>query len=102
MLSDSMPLSIAANVLAHATIESVLRSTSYHARGWQILDRWAFNSPERLRILEAEGEVLLLGRLLEQQGIEHQVVSSAVGLELQSSGLAEHEILALHDINTNL
>lgn len=102
MLSDSTPLSIAANVLARATIESVLRSTSYHARGWQILDRWAFNSPERLRSLEAEGEILLLGRLLEQQGIEHQVVSSTVGLELHSSGLAEHEVLALHDINTEL
>lgn len=102
MLSDSAPLSIAANVLARATIESVLRSPSYHARGWQILDRWAFNCPSRLRRLEAEGEILLLGRLLEQQSIEHQVVSSTVGLELRSSGLAEHEVLALHDINTDL
>lgn len=102
MLSDSTPLSIAVNVLARTTIESVLRSTSYHARGWQILDRWAFNCPERLRSLEAEGEILLLGRLLEQQRIEHQVVSSTVGLALHSSGLAEHEVLAWHDINTEL
>jgi len=34
--------------------------------GWQILDCWAFNFPERLRALEAQGELLLLGRLLEQ------------------------------------
>ncbi|SDA32820.1 hypothetical protein SAMN03159355_04535 [Pseudomonas sp. NFPP10] len=102
MLSDSTPLSIAANVLARTTIESVLRSPSYHARGWQILDRWAFNCPERLRRLEADGEIVLLGRLLEQQGIEHQVVSSTAGLELRSSGLAEHEVLALYEINTEL
>lgn len=102
MLSDSTPLSIAANVLARTTIESVLRSPSYHARGWQILDRWAFNCPERLRRLEADGEILLLGRLLEQQGIEHQVVSSTGGLELRRSGLAEHEVLALYEINTEL
>ena len=102
MLSDRTPLSIAANVLARATIESVLRSPSYHARGWQILDRWAFNCPERLRRLEADGEVIMLGRLLEQQGIEHQVLSSTAGLEQRSRGLAEHEILALHEISTEL
>jgi hypothetical protein len=102
MLSDSTPLSIAANVLASATIESVRRSSSYHARGWQILDRWAFNSPMRLRRLEADGEILLLGRLLEQQCIEHQAMSSTTGLALHSSGLAEHEILALNEINTEL
>lgn len=102
MFSDSPSLSIAANVLMRATIESVLRSPSYHARGWQILDRWAFNCPARLRSLEAEGEILLLGRLLEQQDIEHQVVSSTVGLELFSRGLVEHEVLALHDVNMQL
>lgn len=102
MLSESTPLSIAANVLESETIESVLRSPSYHARGWKILDRWAFNCPERLRRLEANGEILLLGRLLEQQCIEHQVMSSAAGLELRSSGVAEHEILVLHEISTEL
>lgn len=98
MLSNSVLLSIAGSVLASTTIESVLRSPSYHARGWQILDRWAFNSPERLRMLEADGEVVLLGRLLEQQGIEHQVLSSAVAMEQRSCGLADHEILALCEI----
>lgn len=102
MPSESTPLSIAANVLARTTIESVLRSPSYHARGWKILDRWALNCPERLRRLEAEGEMLLLGRLLEQQGIEHQAMSSTAGLQLRSHGHAEHEILALHEIATEL
>lgn len=102
MLSDSTPLSIAANVLARTTIESVLRSPSYHARGWKILDRWALNYPGRLRRLEADGEIILLGRLLEQQGIEHQVMSSTVGLQLRSRGHAEHEILSLFEIDTEL
>lgn len=102
MLSDSRPLSIAANVLTRATIESVFCSPSYHARGWQLLDRWAFNCPERLRRLEADGEILLMGRLMEQQGIEHQMMSSTAGLELRSSGLAEHEVIALYDIKTEL
>ena len=102
MPSESTPLSIAANVLASTTIQSVLRSSSYHACGWKILDRWAFNFPERLLRLEADGEILLLGRLLEQQGIEHQVMSSTNGLALRSSGLAEHEVLALHEISTEL
>lgn len=102
MLSDHAPLTIAASVLASSSIQSVLRSPSYHARGWQILDRWAFSCPEQLRRLEADGEVIMLGRLLEQQGIEHQVLSSTAGLEQRSRGLAEHEILALHEISTEL
>ncbi|UNM20292.1 hypothetical protein K0P33_02130 [Pseudomonas sp. ArH3a] len=102
MLSNSLPLSIAANVLARATLESVLRSPSYNARGWKILDRWAFDCPEQLCKLEAGGEIILLGRLLEQQEVEHQVLSSIAGLELRSHGLAEYEVLALHEIRTEL
>lgn len=67
MLINHTPLRIASGVLAATTIDSVRRSTSYHACSWQILDRWAFNSPEQLRALEVQGELLLLGRLLEQQ-----------------------------------
>ncbi|MNI16356.1 hypothetical protein D3C73_696860 [compost metagenome] len=99
---DGTPLSIAANVLASATIESIRRSPSYHVRGWQILDRWAFSCPEQLLRLEADGEIILLGRLLEQQEIEHQVLSSMAGLEQSSHGLAEYEVLALHEIRTKL
>lgn len=102
MLSDRAPLTIAANVLASSSIQSVLCSSSYHARGWQILDRWALSCPEQLRRLETDGEVILLGRLLEQQEIEHRVLSSTAGLKQRSCGLAEHEVLALHEINMEL
>ncbi|WP_186080559.1 hypothetical protein [Burkholderia gladioli] len=96
------PLSISAAVLTPATLASVCRSPSFHRRGWQILDRWAFESPMQLRALEAEGEVILLGRLLEQQQIEHQALRSAAALELRRRGVAEHEILGLHEIRTTL
>lgn len=48
------PLSIAAAVLTPSTLTSVCRSPSFHRRGWQILDRWAFESPAQLRAIEAE------------------------------------------------
>ena len=102
MLIEHMPLRIASGVLAATTIESVRRSTSYHARCWQILDRWAFNSPEQLRALEAQGELLLLGRLLEQQLVVDEALISSLGLAQRGEGLAEHEVLALWGISTEL
>ena len=102
MISNPAPLSIAAGVLASSTLECVRRSPSYHCRGWQILDRWAFDSPGQLQRLEAEGEVILLGRLLEQQELEHQALSSAAALEQRHQGLVEHEILALNKVATGL
>lgn len=102
MLIDHMPLKIASGVLADTTIESVRRFTSYHACGWQILDRWAFNSPEQLRALEAQGELLLLGQLLEQQIVEHEALISPLGLAQRRQGLTEHEVLALWGISTEL
>lgn len=102
MLVNDSPLSIASDVLADSTIESVLRSSSYHARGWRILDRWAFNSPDRLLALEAQGEIVLLIRLLEQQNIEHDALISAAGSALRANGLSEHEVLLDWDIATEL
>ena len=102
MLIDHMSLGVASGVLAATTIESVRRSTSYHACGWQILDRWAFNSPEQLCALEAQGELLLLGRLLEQQIVEHEALISPLGLAQRGDGLTEHEVLALWGISTEL
>lgn len=102
MFNNPAPLSIAAGVLTGTTLECVRHSPSFHLRGWQILDRWAISNPEQLQRLEAEGEVILLGRLLEQQEIEHQVLSSAEALEQRRQGLASHEILALNEVATEL
>ncbi|AYC30973.1 hypothetical protein D3880_00595 [Pseudomonas cavernae] len=102
MLSNNSPLSIATTVLAGGTIEAVRRSPSFHARAWQILDRWAFNSPMELRQIEAEGEIILLERLLIQQELEHQILCSEGGLIHQRHGLTEHETLALHGVSGSL
>ncbi|MCC8514228.1 hypothetical protein [Xanthomonas euvesicatoria] len=100
LTGQTQPLSIAAKILKPTTIQAVRRSPSYHLQGWKILDRWAFNSPEKLRSLEAQGEVILLGRLLEQQTIEHQVLSRSI--DQKQNGLTEHDILASDEINTEL
>lgn len=101
MLSNT-PLSIAANTLASSTIEAVRRSPSFHARAWHILDRWAFNSPKQLLQMEVEGEVILLERVLRQQEIEQQALTSSDGIVQRGHGLTEHEILALHGISMGL
>ncbi len=54
MLNNPAPLSIAAGVLADTTLECVRHSPSFHLRGWQILDRWAFESPGQLQRFEGE------------------------------------------------
>lgn len=102
MLTDQYPLEIASGVLSDTTIDAVLQSTSYHVRGWQILDRWAFNSSDQLRALEADGELILLGRLLEQQRLEQEALTSTHGLAQRAQGLAEHEVLALCGIAIHL
>ncbi|MBX6509205.1 hypothetical protein K4M05_12675, partial [Pseudomonas syringae pv. tomato] len=58
-------------------------------------------NPAQLRSLEAEGEVALLGRLFEQQ-LEHSMLTSESALEQRRSGMAEHEILVLNEIPTQL
>ncbi|WP_198399572.1 hypothetical protein [Burkholderia gladioli] len=46
--------------------------------------------------------MILLGLVLKQQQLEHQALRSAAALELRRRGVAEHEILALHEIRTTL
>jgi len=102
LTGQQQPLSIAATVLKPTTMQAVRRSPSFHLQGWKILDRWAFNSPEKLRAMEAQGEVILLGRLLEQQIAEQEILTSDAGLSQRRNGLVEHEILAANEINTEL
>lgn len=100
MLTGEMkPLDVAKRVLSPETISSV-RSEPFHLRAWKILDRWALNSPAKLKALETEGEVVLLGRLLDQQVIEHTILLEAS--EQLQQGLTEHEILTLNGVQTEL
>jgi hypothetical protein len=93
------PLDVAKRVLLPETISSV-RSKPYHLCGWKILDRWAMNSPAKLKALENEGEVALLGRLLDQQVIEHTILLEAA--EQLQEGVTEYEILTQSGVQTEL
>jgi hypothetical protein len=66
LTGQPQPLEVASKTLKAETLKAVRSSPSYNLKGWKILDRWAFNTPDRLVALEAEGEVILLGRLLER------------------------------------
>lgn len=90
------PLEMAARVIQPETIAAIRRLSDYSLRGWRILDRWAINSPDALRVLEAEGEVVLLGRLLEQQRIEQRAI------DRQPVGMPELEALSISKVQTEL
>ena len=97
LTTPSQPLEFARKVLSEETLKSVTRSRSYNYRGWKILDRWAYNSPAELKKLEQAGEIILLSRLLEQQDLEHRIL-----LDQLDSGMAEHEILEMNQVETEL
>lgn len=99
LTGQPQPLEIASETLKAETLQAVRSSPSYNLKGWNILDRWAFNTPDRLVALEAEGEVLL-GRLLEQQTLEQNVLNQAV--ELLQTGSTAYEILAQSEISLEL
>lgn len=96
---NPQPLAIASTVLAPETVFA-LRRHPYHLVGWRIADRWAFNQPERLRALEAEGEIFVLIRLLEQQQLEHDALLDSV--EEQRAGMSPTEILLQRGIELRL
>ena len=93
---NPQPLAIAASVLKPESIAAVRRLSDFSLRGWRILDRWALNSADALHALEAEGEVVLLGRLLEQQRIEQRAI------DRQPVGMPELEALALAKVQSEL
>lgn len=103
MLTEkTLPLSIAARILKKSTIEGVRRSRSYPHQGWKIFYRWAFFQPTELLTLKTEREVILLGRLLEQQSVEHKTLSSAMAWGQIQQSLTEDEILTSNKIQINL
>ena len=99
LVEPLQPLQIAARVVAPSTLSAVRRSP-FALVGWKILDRWAMNTPDKLRALEAQGEVVLLGRLLDQQNLE--LDSLLENLSLHAAGVSESEILQFCEIQTEL
>lgn len=96
LTEQTKPLEFAQRILKPETIKAVARQP-YTAQGWKILDRWAYNTPTKLMELEAQGEIILLSRLLEQQNREQQALTDSL-----ETPMAEHEVLQLHQIETEL
>lgn len=92
---QTKPLAQASKFLQMSTLRAVSK-VPYNRFGWAILDRWATNSPRQLVELEAQGEVVLLGRLLEQQNREQEALTDA------SPEMAPHETLAMREIESEL
>ncbi|TCG03110.1 hypothetical protein BZM27_50930 [Paraburkholderia steynii] len=93
------PLAIASKVRAPDTLAAIRRHP-YHIVAWHIADRWAFDQPERLANLDAQGEILVLIRLLEQQQLEHEALLDSV--EERRAGMSPTEILLQRGIELRL
>jgi len=98
--NQTQPLEIATRELRPETIKAIRQSPSFGPQSWKILDRWAFNNPTQLKQLESEGELVLLGKVLEQQRLELEALHSLP--TEHKAGLTEHEVLVLQEVNTEL
>ena len=95
------PLDLAKRVLSSETLENVSRAP-FSMQGWKVLDRWALNSPEQLEALERQGLVLLMDRVLQQQRLETEVLTSEAALLALRSGQTEEEVLQANEVTTAL
>lgn len=105
MMTEQPPLlSIAQQVLKLETILTVNRTPNINRFGFKILDRWALNSPEKLKALESGqgGVTSLLMRLGQQQTLEYNILMNSKSQVQMANGLTEHEILTMHQVDTEL
>lgn len=98
---QTYPLEIARKVLKPEMIREV-RSAGFSNSAYLILDRWALNSPEKLRKLEMEGDLALLVRLDQQQTLEKQTLSSESARQASLRGMSDFEILQSCGVEMNL
>ncbi|WP_241159619.1 hypothetical protein [Desulfovibrio sp. ZJ200] len=98
---QTCPLEIARKVLKLETINDV-RSGGYTPLGYSILDRWALNSPDELRMLEAKGSLAFDLKLYGQQQTEAQALSSETARQASLRGMSDWEILESMGIDMSL
>ena len=95
------PLEIASRVLKPETIQEVKRG-GYTSSAYSILDRWALNSPDELKALEAQGEIAFDLKLYGQQQTEAQALNSESARQAKLRGMSDWEILELAGVDTAL
>lgn len=98
---QTYPLEIARKVLKPETINDV-RSGGYTSLGYSILDRWALNSPDELRKLEAQGDIPFMVKLYGQQQTEAGALSSETARQASLRGMTDSEILESMGIDMSL
>ena len=98
---QAFPLEIARKVLKPETINDV-RSGGYTSLGYSILDRWALNSPEELKKLEAMGDIPFMVKLYGQQQKEAEALSSETSRQASLRGMSDSEILESMGIDMSL
>lgn len=98
---QTYPLEIARKVLKPETINDV-RSGGYTSLGYSILDRWALNSPEELKKLEAMGNFDFDLKLYGQQQTEARALSSEAARLASLRGMSDSEILESMGIDMSL
>ena len=98
---QNYPLEIARKVLKPETINDV-RSGGYTSLGYSILDRWALNSPEELKMLEAMGKFDFDLKLYGQQQTEARALSSETARQASQRGMSDSEILESMGIDMSL
>ena len=96
-------LEAASKVLQPETIEILLTRMppARELRPWKIAERWAVQRPNRLRLLEKDG-LLILHKLQEQKRIEERALESAAGMAYMRMGMTEFEIFQRLEIETDL
>ncbi|MDL2207691.1 hypothetical protein LJB82_03095 [Desulfovibrio sp. OttesenSCG-928-M16] len=98
---QTSPLEIASTVLKPETIREV-RNGGYSNSGYLILDRWALNSPDELKRLEAQGEIAFDLKLYGQQQKEAQALSSESARQARLRGMSDWEILEMAGVDMSL
>ena len=98
---QSYPLEIARKVLKPETINDV-RSGGNTSLGYSILDRWALNSREELKRLEAMGSFDFDLKVYGQQQTEARALSSETARLAGLQGMSDWEILESMGIDTSL
>ena len=98
---QNYPLEIARKVLRPETIFEV-RSGIFSSLGYSILDRWALNSPEELKKLEAMGNFDFDLKLYGQQQTEARALSSETARLASLRGMSDSESLESMGIDMSL
>ena len=95
------PLDIARTVLKPETIEEV-KTGGFPNSAYLILDRWALNSPEELKTLEAKGKIAFDLKVYGQQQTEARALSSETARLASLRGMSDSEILQSMGIDMSL